>query len=137
MKFNKFDGSGPQEIMLMKQAIAEALEPSNKTVLAKVTVSEPYVIEGPYTGFTLIVPASYDGEVSIKFNDEFSLTITNGVAWSMLDGILTYATSSGAVRRIYIDTTHTLQKYSVLDKIELSTTSPSGMGVEFDVVLRK
>ncbi len=137
MKFNKFDGTSAQEIMLMKQAIEEALKPSNESKLVRVTVAEPTVIEGPYTGFSLRIPDSYDGQVTAKLNDANTFTFANGTLYQMLDGILSYGASGGTVRSVIFDTPHAIQKFSVLDKIELSTTSPSGMGVEFDIVFHK
>lgn len=142
MKFNPYDGTGTQEIMLMKEAIEEALAPKNESQLITVHVGEVVAVEGKYTGFSCTIPASYTDSLKVVVNEAWTITLAPGCIYQLRDGILfstTVSTSRTATMSIAPNTSHAIQKFSVIDKLEFGITPASAqpMGIEFDLVLSK
>lgn len=141
MEFNMLDGVSTQEIMLMKKAIAKLQEPTNESQLVTVKADESTVVEGKYTGFSCKIPASYTELITITVNDVWGIRCTPGCIYQLKDGVLYSNTTSSTNTSMSIapDTTHAIQKFSVIDKLEISVypVSQEPMGLEFDLVLSK
>lgn len=140
MDFNKYSSSlTAQEFYLVKQAIADALKPTSEPQLITIPATGSVVIEGEYSGFSIRIPDSYTDIIKVKVNDGYEFGMGPGYIYTLDHGVLEYGKAAAQSRRNVIDELHSMQKYSVITKLEFSVTpvSETPMGLETDLVLIK